>query len=91
MMSKLTFWFEIFIMAIIPLPLAADSWANNAVFYIDTTNFIDPLGNNGAPCEEFDICNEGDTGPPGSGTVQTPYYASDFLLAMMLLRFYFVA
>jgi hypothetical protein len=88
MLKNGKFWVEVIIMAIIPLPTKADSWCNNAIVSIETTNFIDPNGGNGQYCNDDsnDLC-----GPGGSGINSTYYYASDFIMALMFLKLYFLA
>ena len=66
-------------MAIIPLPVHTDSPFNNKVFFIVSTDYLDPQGANTAA-----------DGSAGSGTVETPYFASDMFLAIMLFRFFFI-
>ena len=76
MVKQYTMWVEIFIMAICPYPIKTDGvFLMTKVVTIPSINWIDNSG----------------LFPEQSHAYETPYFVSDFFLAFMFLRFYFVA
>ena len=75
MIKQYTFWIEMFIMLIVPIPFNFNGKNfEDTVVYMETINWVD---NSGAYPAQSHIYN-------------TPYLLTDFFLAFMFLRLYFL-
>ena len=75
MIKQKGLWFELLLMLVTPFPYDRLFGHESSVIYIDSINWVDNGSTNNAHSVEY----------------PTPYFFTDFTLALMFLRFYFFA